>query len=369
MNEEGQGNDEYSIWIAILRSFPGIVFKFSVFCMSVSAQLNTDADAEQREGSELVIGLVTPVGTNTTAVAEALRGALSQCQYRSHIIKVTDFFNRQQPGGVGENEDERVRRLISAGDEWCKQHDDAGAVMGIAVNEIRSIRARYHASLGNPDGDGLQVPRTTYIVHSIKRSKEVTRLREIYGPQFLLLGCQAPYEQRIDHLLKRSLSAPTDKARRELALELMRLDASEDDPMGQTVSELFPQSDYFLRSDESPQRFVNLVFGDPTIAASMGEVAMSLAVTTSLQSLSTSRRVGASLVKDDSIIAVGCNEVPRDEAPDIHTGKDASEQFKFDLLRDTLQLLYSGNFLDNHKLQLTNDGQIAEEVVSKPPCS
>lgn len=49
------------------------------------------------EGPELVIGLVTPVGTNTGEVAERLRAALSTWKYRSLIVKLTDFFNQQDP--------------------------------------------------------------------------------------------------------------------------------------------------------------------------------------------------------------------------------------------------------------------------------
>jgi hypothetical protein len=135
-------------------------------------------------GPEIIIGLVTPVGTNTGDVAEALRGSLSVCGYRSHIIKVSDFFNKQNPGPPGENDDERVRRLIKAGDDWCTQNNDAAAVVGIVVNEIRSIRAQHHWIAGLGNADGSPIPRTAYIIHS-RESIFLRRAHQELGWAFL----------------------------------------------------------------------------------------------------------------------------------------------------------------------------------------
>ena len=90
----------------------------------------------------------------------------------------------------------------------------------------------------------------------------------------------------------------------------MRIDADEDDPFGQKVNATYPQADYFLRSDESPDRFVNLLFADPKIPPSSGELAMYLAQATAHKSLASSRKVGAALLLNESVIAVGCNDVP-----------------------------------------------------------
>lgn len=294
-------------------------------------------------GRELVIGLVTPVGTNTGVVAERVRAALSEWNYRSLIVKLTDFFNKQTSPPQGEFEDERVRRLIRAGDDWCTLHDDAAAVARLAILDIRSKRVAIHRQAGSTETDeallGKPLPRLAYIIHSLKRPGEVELLRKIYGPQFVLLGCQASTEQRIANLVQRALSVTGNEGRQGIAHDLMLLDASEDDLMGQRVNETFPRSDYFLRSDEPAVRFVSLLFGDPTIAPKTGELAMYLAHATSLRSLATSRRVGAALVVGDSVAAVGWNDVPPEELPDIAAGEDPNERQKSDLLRDTIHRL------------------------------
>ncbi|MGH9858106.1 MAG: deaminase, partial [Acidobacteriota bacterium] len=108
--------------------------------------------------------------------------------------------------------------------------------------------------------------------------------------------------------------------------------------------------DYFLGQEEVADRFVGLLFGDPRIAATTSELAMYLAQATSVQSLATSRRVGAALVAQDNVIAVGCNEVPEEELPDVHIGEDTSEQLKRELLRDTLDLLNRAGLLAPEKV-------------------
>ena len=49
------------------------------------------------EGPELVLGLVTPIGTNTVAPAEAVVGALSDYSYESMVIKPVSYTHLTLP--------------------------------------------------------------------------------------------------------------------------------------------------------------------------------------------------------------------------------------------------------------------------------
>ena len=57
---------------------------------------------------ELVVGLVTPVGTSTEALAAGVRAALSRWAYTSHVVKVSSLMPPSRPP-MGEPEDHRIR--------------------------------------------------------------------------------------------------------------------------------------------------------------------------------------------------------------------------------------------------------------------
>jgi hypothetical protein len=97
-------------------------------------------------GPELVIGLVTPIGTNTADLAETIRGTLSDYGYTGIVINLSDCVPAD-PSPLGEGEDQRVRRLINAGNEFCRIHasaekpeGDPAALARVAVREIRRAR-------------------------------------------------------------------------------------------------------------------------------------------------------------------------------------------------------------------------------------
>jgi deoxycytidylate deaminase len=294
---------------------------------------------------ELVVGLVTPVGTNTAGLAERLQVALGKWNYGSLVIKLTDYFDWLSPPHPNEREDERIRRLVKAANDFCRERDARHAMVSLAIVEIGQKRILIHRAGGAtddiPDSELVTrpVPRQAYIIHSLKRPDEIGLLRATYGPQFILLASQPTPEERVENLVKRNLSAPDEGSRIACAESLMRLDANEEeDAFGQRVNASFPLADYFVPAESPLDRFADLIFGAPH-APTTAELAMYLAHATSLSSLSTSRQVGATLVLEDSVVAVGCNEVPKGEDPDVKTGIDASEALKREMLTDTLEHL------------------------------
>lgn len=302
------------------------------------------------EGPELVIGLVAPMGTNTTDLANAVQGALSGCGYTAVVIKLSELLP-SVPAPVGEPEDRRLSRLIAAGNAFCEQNDhDARAIARLAINKILVTRVE----LFRQDDDARPVdelarsarPRTAYILQSLKRLDEVQLLREVYGGQFILIGSQGSLAERTSSLLERNLSSTDDAEKRSLVERLIRIDADDDDPLGQNVNDTYPQADVFLHSNDRSElnRAVGIFFGAP-IAPSIGEYAMYVARASRARSLAASRKVGAAIVIADAVVATGYNDVPHGQTPDVLEGQDTSEQFKRENLRDTLIRLKGAGLL------------------------
>jgi deoxycytidylate deaminase len=316
-----------------------------------------------------VIGLVTPVGTNTGELASTIAGALSDYNYTPIVIKLSDQLPAELPP-LGEAEDHRIRRLIAAGDDFCRLHTSAGpdgdpaALARLAVREIRRARLALHRQ----DGDKRAVEelvegrdRTAYILHSLKRPAEVQLLREIYREQFVLIGSQGSVQQREANLFQRPMSASGHEEKLAVIRDLMKLDADESDPAGQKVNETYPLADFFLRNNEA-DRAVRLLFGEP-IAPEVGEYAMYVARASRARSLAASRKVGAALVVDDAVVATGYNDVPYGQTPDVLEGNDTSEQLKRDNVLDTLGRLRKAGMLDSQAAALP-DAELASSAIA-----
>ena len=297
---------------------------------------------------ELIVGLVSPVGMNMTDLATKVRGALSDCGYTTVVIKMSALLpGRDAP--AGESEDERIQRLIAAGNTFCAENDDAGAIARMAVAAIRAQRL----ALMRGDGDIRPVeeiiggrPHTAYILQSLKRLEEVQLLRRVYGEQFLLIGSQGSVAVRKQNLLQRNLSTAVPGDKETIVAELIRVDADDQDAFGQNVNDTYPQADFFIRDNDRGEidRVVGLLFGAP-IAPTVGEYAMYVARASRARSLAASRKVGASIVVDDAVVATGYNDVPFGQTPDVLAGADTSELFKRENLRDTLQRLRDAGML------------------------
>jgi deoxycytidylate deaminase len=320
---------------------------------------------------ELVIGLVTPVGTNTTELADRVKGALADYAYKAIVIKLSDHLPSDEDPPLGEPEDRRVLRLIAAGDAFCKLHatddepaGDPAALARLAVREIR--RTRVH--LAREDGDEREAkdiiegrPRTAYILHSLKRPAEIRVLREIYGGQFLLIGSQGTVQQREANLRQRALSSADEVEQLKIIQDLMRRDGDEREPVGQRVNEAYPLADFFLRDNEV-SRIIRLLFGEP-IAPETGEYAMYLARASSARSLAASRKVGAAIVVGDAVISTGFNDAPHGQRPDVEEGVDTSERFKQDNVLDTVRRLRDAGLLNAEAAGLP-DLELAKTAIA-----
>lgn len=298
--------------------------------MDVGGVIDRAAEAATAADPELVIGLVSPIGSGAGEVVQRLRAELREhCNYDVEIVKLSSYFRSEAP--EGEFEDQRIQRLIAAGNSLCEQNGDPAAVARLAIFQIAFARDRLERLNTSPKA------RFAYIIDSLKRPAEVGLLRAVYGPQFVLVGFQAPRPERVEFLLKANLSSTDEQEKRKIVQRLLLLDADEGAQYGQKVNDTFAQSDYYLGADEPPARLMRLLFGDRAIAPEFREFAMYVAYAASARSLSAGRKVGAVLATEESVIATGFNDVPATEQPDIVTGVDASESYKISLVEDTLQ--------------------------------
>jgi deoxycytidylate deaminase len=286
-------------------------------------------------GLELFVGLVAPLGSEPPSFVEDLEGALATWGYSATVIKLSELLPSVMP--VGEHANERIRRLIQAGDTLCNTKESPDAVAGLALREIRAERLKRGASSDVP------LERHAFIIDSLKRPGEVDMLRRVYGELFVLVGLQRDMSnrtQQVEALLTSHVGWGADQLANE-AKALIELDADETSiEYGQGVNRTFPLSDYFLEEGETPSRIVDLLFGDPSIAPRAGERAMFIANATAASSLIASRRVGAAILDPDKrLIGVGRNEVPDNEQTDVERGFDSNKQDQRSLMNDTLNRL------------------------------
>ena len=138
---------------------------------------------------------------------------------------------------------------------------------------------------------------------------------------------------------------------------MIQIDEQEGSKLGQSVRDSFPRGDFFVdarsveRLQASVARYVHLLFGHPFETPTRDEFAMFHAYAAALRSADLGRQVGVAITnKAGSILAVGCNDVPKvggglywnGETPDDRDfvkGFDSTSKFKRRLLAQALNRL------------------------------
>ncbi len=217
---------------------------------------------------------------------------------------------------------------MDAGNNIRETMQNGAAIAWLGVREIMQQKSR--------DVAGAQSGGRCFILNSLKHKAEVDFLRKLYNRSFFVISIYSPLSERIDLLKKkigrgqgRSLTKDDHKYR---AMELIRRDQNEpENKFGQNLRDAYCQADFFAKADKDQakqlQRFLSLLFGDPTITPSIDEHAMFQARAASLRSADLSRQVGATIVtKRGQLISVGCNEVPRAGGGHFWAGTDPDDE-------------------------------------------
>lgn len=271
--------------------------------------------------SELIIGLVCAVGTETSQVIELLNERLGLAGYRVITIKVSrDIIPLLIDIEETDSQYDRYDRLMKAGN-YCRglhddgsQSDDSVLALGVAAHifALRSNSNSNSDSLDNSKGPH-PLEKTAFIIDSVKRPEEVDKLRSIYPSGFVLIGIHADESRRRSHLID-NLGMSDDQAR-----ELIERDSEEIEiDHGQRVNETFHLADFFIKVCDNRDtlrcditRLVELWFGNPFLTPTFDEYAMFLAFSAGLRSADLSRQVGAVVTKDRQVLSTGANECPR----------------------------------------------------------
>lgn len=257
--------------------------------------------------TELVIGLVGPLGTGLRGISEILVDRLVHFGYEATPIVVSELIEKVtnlETNLVKKPEFERLQSFMDAGNELRGKAQRGDYLALSAIAEIAKNREK--------EGD-CPKPKSkyAYILRSLKHPDEVMALREVYGAGFFLLGVNAPRESRLNYLIN-------DKGiSKENAENLIARDEHEDEVHGQQTREAFELADAFIATNQCNYkrqiwRILDLLFGHPYITPTFDEYAMFLAYAASLRSADLSRQVGAVIrSKDGEIISAGANDVPR----------------------------------------------------------
>lgn len=279
--------------------------------------------------SELVIGLVCAVGTETSLVIDLLRERLGRVGYRVEVVKVSSDVIPQLVDVEAPGDDQfkryadlmdagnRCRELGSGDDEDVeKRPDDSVLALGVATHiaarRNQLAEADEKKETDDSDSEGQPLPRTAFIIDSLKRPEEVEKLRIIYPSGFILLGTHAEVARRKKHLIdNKGMTA-------EGAEKLIERDRQEGDKKhGQRVNATFHLADFFVQVTDSHdrlrcdiRRLVGLWFGDPFVTPTFDEYAMFMAFSAALRSADLSRQVGAVITREREILSTGANECP-----------------------------------------------------------
>jgi deoxycytidylate deaminase len=254
------------------------------------------------EPSELVMGLIGPIGCNRKLIADLMKDLALHYNYHLIIIPMSAAMDPYITVPA-HNDDQYVRitNLMRAGNELREKTVDNAIFSKLAAIEISRQRK------------ATEKKRIIYLVDSIKRPEEVEELKNIYGGGFYLFAIHASESSRDKYL--ENLCHISDQNKRKL---LIQRDKDENLGHGQATSEAFHLADFFLAEEgnnekvwNTLQRFFDIIFGHPFKTPTFNEYTMFMAYAASMKSADMSRQVGAVIAMGSEILSTGANECPR----------------------------------------------------------
>ena len=259
--------------------------------------------------SELVLGLISTVGTDVDEVIRDIKDQLKFYRYETETISVSQDIISQfdlEPHKEWRSEFERISHYMDLGNKIRVKTKDNSILMKGVSSHLYGRRKRDARGFPQPRG------RIAYIIKSIKHPDEVDFMRDAYGDGFHLIGVTSSHERRLNNLMVRMGLGKIQ------AEQLLERDANEDIKQGQHTRDAFQHADYFICTTEDTDqinnavsRLLELLFGNPFISPNFDEYAMFMAYASSLRSADLSRQIGAVIAKNNEILSMGTNDCPR----------------------------------------------------------
>ncbi|HEY1396777.1 anti-phage dCTP deaminase [Roseateles sp.] len=271
---------------------------------------------------ELVIALCGPLGTPLHRVSQTLKELLEKSYDYKLVdeIRLSRFIKEKaQP-----KDPNSILDLIEAGNALRKVYGNS-VLAQLAIREIATVRQQQREDFDDaqltlagvePAADAVvptPVVRHCHIIDSIKNTDELGLLRSVYGRLLHVISVHSPLPVRVNQLQKK-LGDMGD------VYKLIDRDSGEEFANGQSVRDVFPQADFFLRISDgtddqiraSLTRYLDLLLGAKIITPTSSERAMYEAHSAARNSACLSRQVGAAITDaSGEVLAVGWNDVPR----------------------------------------------------------
>jgi deoxycytidylate deaminase len=273
---------------------------------------------------EIVIALCGPLGTPLHRVSESLKSLLSNSYDYKFVDEIRlskyikDFGQPTDPASI--------KDLIDAGNSMREKYGNS-VLAQLAIRQIATVRERQKEARTDPNQlplEGMSPPdhapviptpivRHCHIIDSIKNTDELQLLRSVYGPLLHVISVYSPLSLRSQEL-ERKLGDRSE------VYKLIDRDSGEEIKNGQSVRDVFPLADFFLRINDgtdhqietSLRRYLNLLLGVKVITPTPSERAMYEAHSAARNSACLSRQVGAAITDDQGeVLSVGWNDVPR----------------------------------------------------------
>lgn len=309
--------------------------------------------------SELIIGIVSAVGSESKIIIESLKSRLEIFGYYTEIVKLSSIlpeFNKQ-------GEYHRIRHYMKQGDKLREESKNNAILAAGAIRLITQYR------------EESDKEKRAYIIDSLKHPDEVDLLRKVYGDGFYLFGIHADEKRRMDFLIHEK------GCTQEAANELIKIDENESFSYGQKTRDTYHLADFFLNLGSNGdavknhlQRFLNLIFSNPHLHPTFDEFAMFMAFNSSIRSGDLSRQVGAVISKNKQIISTGANDVPKfggglywaeqdnfgnvndiPDGKDYKRGVDSNKQTQTEIIQEIIR--------DVDKIQLNSEQKIKLETI------
>lgn len=282
-----------------------------------SDERETFEHAHDMAKTELIFGLVCPLGTDIEKISRHLQLSLDALDYTATEIRLSELlseFDWDEPLSDKLQLDSYISSHMDAGRrlrrEW--KRDDALGLLGVAaVVSEREDLLRNKAPTN----------RRAWILRQLKTPGEVEALRNVYGSRFFLIAAYAPEDERaqwLDNAIAESRGT-ANRSKWDVTPDiLLKRDQSETGLFGQNVRDTFHRADLFIDAskeselDSQIERLLEIVLANPFRSPTRAEMALFEADGAAKASAEPGRQVGAAIVTEQGdIVALGANEVPR----------------------------------------------------------